>query len=370
MTEREGRTGNDAKAGNPPDENGGGHAGDRRLAIAGLVAGLVSILAAAAALAGGWYLWQQQRSFDREIETVHDELGGRLTDSLERVDGQLAEIRDNYARRGRLAEIEQGTDRSIEAFDRRLGGLENAVAGLRELTEGGRAAWIRAEVIHLLRMANEQLRLRGEITPALAALEAADARLEELGTPRFMPVREKLAREIEALRNTPRPDIRGMAMSLASLHDRISELPLASRPPQQYSAPDSEADRTEDGFSFGGLWREVKGTFSDMVTVRRTDTPARPLLTPEAEFFLRRNLELKLEIARLALLERDETTFRASLRDARDWIHQYFDTGDEATKELLEQLSGLRQTTIAVDRPDISGSLELIENMRALESAE
>lgn len=370
MTEPEGRTGDDAESGGAPEEAGSGINVRRGLARAALSAGLLGLAAAVAALAGGWYLWQQQQGVDRRIENTREELAARVAEGLEGIEGQLAEIRDGYARENRVSKIERETARSVEAFDRRLAGLENAVSDLRALTDGGRVAWVRAEVIHLLRVANEQLRIRGAIDPALAALEAADARLEALGSPRFMPVREKLAREIEALRNTPRPDITGMAMSLASLHDRIEQLPLALKPPEQYRTPEPEAGRTDEGFSFGALWREVKGTFSDMVTVRRTDAPAKPLLTPEAEFFLRRNLELKLQTARLALLERDEATFRASLRNAREWVREYFDTGDESTRALLEQLSALGQRPVSVDRPDISGSLELLANMRALETAE
>ena len=50
-----------------------------------------------------------------------------------------------------------------------------------------------------------------------------------------------------------------------------------------------------------------------------------PLLPPNQEFFLRENLKLSLLSARLALLSRDEVSFRQELKNTQLWTARYFD---------------------------------------------
>ena len=67
------------------------------------------------------------------------------------------------------------------------------------------------------------------------------------------------------------------------------------------------------------------------------------------------NLRLKLETARLALLERREGSYHDSLTSAEKWLKQYF-IGEERDAALAT-LTALNSETITVTMPDISASL-------------
>src|SRR5205814_1121161 len=82
------------------------------------------------------------------------------------------------------------------------------------------------------------------------ALELADGRLAELGSPELAPVREAIARELGALRGVRQPDIEGILFSLGGLAARVSDLPM--RGDARPAGPAAAVDEAEPGF--GRLW--------------------------------------------------------------------------------------------------------------------
>ena len=103
-----------------------------------------------------------------------------------------------------------------------------------------------------------------------------------------------------------------------------------------------------------------------IVSIRRADDIAEPLMAPEAQFFLRANLALQLQVARLALLRGDESIFRASLDDADRWIAGYYDTDSAAVQSARATIASVRDSLSTGAQPDISGSLRLLRQFNAL----
>jgi uroporphyrin-3 C-methyltransferase len=66
-------------------------------------------------------------------------------------------------------------------------------------------------------------------------------------------------------------------------------------------------------------------------------------------------MHLKLEGARVALLDGREALFHDSLAAAEKWLQQYF-TGAERDA-LLASIQSLKSEKITVAMPDVSGSL-------------
>jgi uroporphyrin-3 C-methyltransferase len=104
--------------------------------------------------------------------------------------------------------------------------------------------------------------------------------------------------------------------------------------------------------------------------VRRTDEELTPLLSPDAAYFLRANLALKFQAARLALLRGEQGVFEQSLDDAADWLREYYDADSSAVASALDTISVLRDESVSVTPPDISGSLQLLRQYRTLRNAE
>ncbi len=284
-------------------------------------------------------------------------------DTQARLQQQFDDLRQNAALKDALAADAADTDSSLKAMGSRIDELDSSFSDLRKHSEEGRDAWIKAEAASLLVAANEEVQLRADPGLALKALDQADARLKLLVDPRLIAVRQEIAREETALRALPQADLEGMAVTLTALAGSVESLPLKSAVPEHYQPGDSIAVPPANA----GFWERLKlaatRVGATLFTVRRHNATVEPLLAPDQEFMLRRNLELKLESTRSALLEREDGAFQAGAHAAQGWLQDYFDTRDNGVKAAVQQLAGMQRQSIAPKLPDISASLTLLRRL-------
>jgi uncharacterized protein HemX len=89
------------------------------------------------------------------------------------------------------------------------------------------------------------------------------------------------------------------------------------------------------------------------------------LLAPGQAYFLRENLKLRLLAARVALLARDEASFREDLRATQAWVAKYFDTKAKSTAAALAALRQVADSPVNIAVPDINASLAAVRTARA-----
>lgn len=273
---------------------------------------------------------------------------------------------DQAADEDRVARLERQFRESrdvVESLPGRMQNLEESMANLQGISAGARDAWLIAEAEYYMQLANAQAQLAGNAELAAFALELADRRIRELGDPVYTPVRRQLADEIAALKTVEEVDVEGVSLTLASLADVVQSLRL-----DEDVSPEMPSPGTIDG-ELSGLqraWAAVKNAVSEMISVRRTDEKLEPLLSPEAQYFLRTNIALQLQTARLALLKGEAAIFRESLQDAQDWLERYFDTETKAVSGAIETLAEVRDSKVATELPDISASLRLFRQQQAV----
>jgi uroporphyrin-3 C-methyltransferase len=65
------------------------------------------------------------------------------------------------------------------------------------------------------------------VSGALAALQVADAKLQRLDRPQFVPLRRALARDMDRLKAVPYVDVSGIALRLDQAIAGVDALPLA-----------------------------------------------------------------------------------------------------------------------------------------------
>ena len=96
----------------------------------------------------------------------------------------------------------------------------------RELAPS-RDEWALTEVEQVLLLASQQLQLAGNVSAALAALQLADAKLQRLDRPQFVPLRRALARDMDRLKAVPFVDVQGLSLRLDQAISVVDTLPLA-----------------------------------------------------------------------------------------------------------------------------------------------
>lgn len=225
--------------------------------------------------------------------------------------------------------------------------------------------WRLAEVEYLLSVANHRVLLEKDAQTALIALDDADKRLEAIGDPALIPIRQLISGEMTALQSVDQPDITGMALRLSSLVDSIQTLPLVNRERLQ-----AKAETTDDGEVVGSVDEFMQKILTDLkgvVTYRRSDTPIEPLLPPDEQHYLSQNLGLKLEESRIALLRRDTPIFRQHLGDTKKWVEQYFDKGATPVENVIATVTELQSVELSPEIPDISASLRELRRWLSLQ---
>jgi len=256
--------------------------------------------------------WYDTRS---QLAALKEEVAKRLreSDAASR-DAVLLAKQAQDAMRETQARLAQAEVRLAESQSRQVA-LE---AAYHELSRN-RDDWLLAETEQILTIASEQLQVAGNVKTALAALQAADARLARSGRDRFVLLRKALAGDIERLKAASGTDLPAMAAKLDQLIATADSLPLAQEArPAASASPGAPSEES-------GFWRKFTGeVLEDLKRMVRVENVGRiepVLLSPSQTFFLRENLKLRLLNARLALLARDE----ARRQERRKHVERNFD---------------------------------------------
>ena len=103
----------------------------------------------------------------------------------------------------------------------------------------------------------------------------------------------------------------------------------------------------------------------ELIRIRKVGSEESGLLTPNQAYFLRENLKLRLFGARMALLARDEASYREDLKLARTWISKYFDAQAKPTVAAQASLKSLQDSALNIALPDLNQSVNAIRAARA-----
>ncbi|MCS0590006.1 uroporphyrinogen-III C-methyltransferase [Massilia norwichensis] len=249
-----------------------------------------------------------------------------------------------------------------------------------------RDEWALSEIEQVLSTASQQLQLAGNVQGALIALANADRSLSRSDKPQFITIRRAIARDIDKLKALPQVDQAGIALRLDNVIGQIDNLPLlADEKPAEPSAPSrvnppakaakgaAAAAVPEQEMSLGRrmveTWRnwshEMWDDMRQLIRVRTVDRPEALMLSPGEAYFVRENLKLRLLNARLALLSRNEGTFRDDIGSAQQTLARYFDTKARSTQSVQGLLRQVQANNVTIEVPDLSESLNAVRNYKS-----
>ena len=322
----------------------------------------VALLLAFLAVMVAGMLWWQYRQFYVSL----DETDAAAAEALARVRAEQRALQDGLqdvdADVAALRQSSTSLGERLDAVPGRLMEIEQRLDAVQGGSFDARAELLRTEAEYYLAVANTELALTRNFESAVTALELADGRLAELGNAELAPVRDAIAGELLALRSLRLPDIEGIVFSLGRLSARADELPLRGNLPLNLgSEADAELD-VEPGI--GRLWLAIKSTLLDLIRVERADDPVPQALSAAERQLARRQLQIELELARIAALRGDEQAFVSGLETAITLLRRDFDSAAADVEGALALLGELRAFDVNPERPDISGSLNLLRARR------
>ena len=363
---------------------------------------VLSVVAIALTLLGGWWIAKRADVVEREVVRRLQGAERNLADTGSQLRQATDALRDSQ---NRLAALEAKLSDSV-AQQAQLERL------YQELAQSRNDA-VLAEVESTLVSASQQLQLGGNVRAALLALQEADARLDRIRLPSQSPIRRAVAADLVLLRQAEAVDVNALAAKLETISEGIDKMPLLSEPrvpgkpedrtsPQVKTpvAPSSESSRelsvgtsaapsgamsvtSPDSLlnpariaALLGLgpegwtrrladWSLVFQELGHWVRVRRIDRPDAMLLAPEQAWFVRENLKLRLAQARWALLTRNDAVLRFDLEQAVETLEHWFDRDQRLVAQAILSLGQIRSVSSNVPLPSIHQSLSAIRLVRA-----
>jgi len=304
------------------------------------------------------FLWQWLDGH-RAISDMQQQLAKKIAE----MDGnskanQVLLVQDQDQVRELSAKVATMESRYAESQNQRVA-LENLYNNLSANSDEAALA----EVEQMLLIAAQQLQLSANARAALIAMQTADERLQRMNRPAFSGLRQAINNDMDKLRALHDVDITGINLQINNLITAVDRMPLAYQQ-RAASEPVAQAAPPKDETTWKKLLREIWNEVKQLVRIENTDKAEIPLLPPNQEFFLRENLKLSLLSARLALLSRDEVSFRQGLKTAQLWTARYFDAKSSESKRMSDGLKKLVASDISIELPDIGHSLQAVRNYR------
>ena len=319
----------------------------------GRVRGGLALIFATLALIACGYLWYTVLYQNADLFSMD------IAGALDRIESSTNQTQES------LANAEKDIKTLKETQDTLRASLEKVNTDLAR----NRLEWALTETEQLLVIANNRLQLARDTRSALAALRAADQQLQLLASPKLLPVRRELAREISLLESLDKLDISGITLRLATLADTVDRLPLATDARLNDFEP-SKAPAVQGGAQIAAAdtgWRQTaRSLWQDilsLVRIRNDMEVQRPLLPPEQQYFLRENLRLMLYGAQQALLQGSIPTYQQNLKSAQRLLKDYFDLNSQSVISAQNELGKLQGMRTVADLPDITASLTTLRRL-------
>lgn len=296
---------------------------------------------------------------------------GQFDERIDRLRAQSVELRGEQDRLSNqiqsLTTLLQATQdswrselRGLREIPAQIGQLGQGIEELRARTEAPQRAWVRAEAMYLLQLADRRLDLESDVPTAIVAMEAAAAQLATLDDPAVAEVRRQLAQEIAALRAVRLPDLPGVLTRITAVEDMAPSLPVLGMPVAKGRR--IAADEKPSGF-LGRVLARISQAARDLVSLRRVDPETARLVTQEEESLRRQHLELLLFAARIAAMQTDGAAYLQSLRSAETWLAQFFDTSTPEVSAAQTQIAALAAIDIEPALPEVGAAGRLLQRV-------
>jgi uroporphyrin-3 C-methyltransferase len=343
---------------------------------------MLALLAVVILLGIGHFYWQGMQLRFAQLRQVIDQassqqqvLGAQMQERGRLFAEQQARLReqDELIRRqaDTIASQQAKLAQEAERLARQEDTVRQTLKNIQQSLGHSGQAWRAAEAAYLVELARQRLVLQRDAPTALAALQSAVQRLRETGEPRWLPIGERLAHDIERLQAVKTIDRAALSAKLVDLASHVDGLVLrvqsaAASIEAPAQAPADSAERSLDS-----LWQHGLNGLKSLVQIRRHDGLGGIMLPGEDQHYqVRQNLRLQLDSARFGLLRADPELYASSLDTAKVWLETFFKRDSAETQRYLKVLDQLRGAEVDPPLPDISATLQALRALLEKEAGE
>lgn len=321
-----------------------------------------------------WYYTQiasDESSKQFEVLTIQQ----NLDDQGRSLQGNINQLKQsNQSLESQLANTQQANQQELENVQQNLDnaqqGIENNTMTSQALSKrlaemSGRrpSDWLLAEADYLVNMAGRKLYLEKDLRTAATLLKEADARLDDLNDPSLFPVRALIAADIQSLNQVNQVSTNSIALTLAGMLPRISELPL-----DKLQLPEStkreNLDLSEDvsdwRVNLSKTWQSIVG---DLFSIDYVDKPLEPYLAERQQWLIEQQLKHSLTQAQTAALDEQVALYRSSIEQGMGLIEEHYQLDDTQVSQFLAALQELLNIDFSRNYPNSLSSQAALKDI-------
>ena len=321
-------------------------------------------------LGGVGFLAYQQFQLQDQLAIFQNE-NQQLTLAIAAQDSQIQQFQQQLEEPQQPVPVDDSSVQALESsVNRELLTLRQQFAALQSSSSVPEQepdfGWKILEAEYFLGLANQKLQLEGDRNSAIQLLENADAALLESGNANVFATRQAISNSLTELRDIQPLDREGVYLRIGNLATRAANINLLSSMRENFESRRNAASTSlETGTNSGGIIDSALNFLGSVFVWRDWEDTPEAMLVPGQEAFIKQNLQLMLEQARLALLMRDESLYQSSLADARAWMQRYAVTDTAIGQTILVELDELAAITINPALPGLNQPLRLVRQLSA-----
>ena len=225
------------------------------------------------------------------------------------------------------------------------------------------AAQIQISNIHqLIQQAQEDLLYLHDLNSALAALKLANKRLTELPSLSIpKSLHSLLIQNITSLKALPQLDISNALAQLNVLQAQVIQLPLTNTIPiLNKETANNTTPATHLGKKWLSAFQSILHHLQQLIVIRHLDKPIEHLLPKAQQQYLQHNLQLLLQQAQWALLQRQQTIYQNNLQQIKEAIQQHFLATSSPAQTVIQTINELEKINLQPILPDLTPTLAAI----------
>lgn len=345
------------------------------------------------------------------LQKRYDHVGRDVASQIQVFSAQVGEARTQARQALTLADAQANRISQLESSLRET---QNQYSILEQAWEsfnkGMEDSMLASDLERLLSLASQQLRLSGNVSNAIMALETALSTLVRADRPKFAAVQRAINTDLDRLRAAPVIDVSSISSRLESLNSLIGRAPLlvpdlkansvqdlnvvartvstgetapvASNPSPAPVAQSADAAAQplswwESAWAQSTTWlrdtskrllASLGHELAGVISIQRVTDANALLMSPEQGAQLRANLRSHVLTAQMALLMHQPAIWRSELASIEAALNSRFDPKAVDTIAALSVVRELAAASVAVAIPDIIDSIAALEAVRVSEA--
>lgn len=343
--------------------------------------GLLLVYVLLLSAGGGWFFylqWQQQSGYQQTLQTIQAD-NRRLREQLSETESDMRDALEDQVSRmqasrdalddalDELGQFEQSGAQRLNRFEQQfsrdmqdVNSIVNAVQRQLGNLQQRDTRWLNAEANYLVRLAQRKLVMESDVTSALLLLRSAHALLEDQASTLALTARQAIADDIRQLQAVQLPDKLALATQLSTMSAEIEQLTLIGMRQETYREGVQEGwQQSKDaGWLAAGL-----NLLRTIFVWREWDDSPDEMLPAQQEVLVKRQIQLQLEQARLALIQGDQALYRLVLEQSLGLLNAHFSQDAERVQNVAREIERLSEFNTVVELPDLSASVQLLNQL-------